>query len=427
MHARLRCRLAICALAACAALAAPGAAGAVAPAIDGLEVVSVATAPGPDGANAWGGHQPRVVRTAAGVFTVYATPGRDPFHRGWALAQQTTAGWRTIASGEAGHEAPSLLAAPGGELHVIAWPTGLPRMWTIARVAGSWLVRSAAWVPGDWQQGDWPYAAAAIGPAGQVYLLKSDYYTDQVPGGDMRFAVGDPVSGIWSFGVTPTRYRFCYAWLMPSADGATVVATRAVRWHALGYKQPASDPFPYVYDAIRVWHMPLVASSGLVPGRFIRRETPDRKYRAVKASAAQPDVFQDTSGRVHVLYVVRGPSTRGYTQWRHAVLVAGRVVADVRLPSTIEYGKVVENARGQLYVIGTAEGSSRLYVYPSVSGDGTELGEPTTLSLKGHRLRYPGFTAADPRSGTPPADRVDAVYASGRDSRAWVHFTLSLP
>jgi hypothetical protein len=66
-------------------------------------------------------------------------------------------------------------------------------------------------------------------------------------------------------------------------------------------------------------------------------------------------------------------------------------------------------------------------VYPSVSEDGTELGEPTTLSLHGHRVRYPGLVVADPRSGTPPADRVDAVYAAGPNSRQWVHFTLSLP
>src|SRR5438105_10272972 len=101
----------------------------LAPEITRFDVVSTSTATG-DGGNAWGGHQPRIVRTRAGTFTAYSvSTGRGVLRRGWRLAQETPSGWRVIAGGKAGREPPALLAGPRGELYVIAWPSGWPRVW----------------------------------------------------------------------------------------------------------------------------------------------------------------------------------------------------------------------------------------------------------------------------------------------------------
>ena len=77
--------------------------------------------------------------------------------------------------------------------------------------------------------------------------------------------------------------------------------------------------------------------------------------------------------------------------------------------------------------LGTMPGSSSLFVYPAISGDGTVLGNPTILSMGGHRLRYSGFAATEPRSGARSSDRVDLVFPSGRRSQVWVHLALRLP
>src|SRR4051794_34003282 len=102
------------------AAAASPCASAAAPASTRPDLVSGRTAIG-DGGNAWGGHQPRIARTARGLFTVYSVPTRRGYlHRRWRLARRTATGWTVIAAGAAGREPPSLVAAPDGALEVVA-------------------------------------------------------------------------------------------------------------------------------------------------------------------------------------------------------------------------------------------------------------------------------------------------------------------
>lgn len=46
--------------------------------------------------------------------------------------------------------------------------------------------------------------------------------------------------------------------------------------------------------------------------------------------------------------------------------------------------------------------------------DGTELGEPVSLDLRGHAVEYSGMGIAAPRGGTPPGDVVDAVFPADK-------------
>src|SRR5437588_5014024 len=140
----------------------------------GIEVVSRHTATG-DGGNAWGGHQPRIVRTGAGVFTAYSVPGGGYLRREWRLAQEGPFGWHVIARGQSGREPPSLVASRDGSLYVVAWPSGLPRLWTITRGLIGWREQSQA-VPGRWIRSDWPYGTAAIGRGGTLFVSRTDNF-----------------------------------------------------------------------------------------------------------------------------------------------------------------------------------------------------------------------------------------------------------
>jgi hypothetical protein len=299
-------------------------------------------------------------------------------------------------------------------------------MWTFTRVGDSWTSQAAA-VPGRWLPSDWPYASAAVGAAGELYLVRSyDYEKSPEGGGELALATRSADRAGWRFTTRRTAYRYCYPWLVPAPSGLTVVATRAQLWWTLGYKRP-HGAFPYVYDTVRAFGAAGGRGGALSAGTVIRHVAPTRRDRYVMASAAQPDVYRDSRGAIHVLYSLQGQSTHGRLEHRHAVLVGGRMIADSRLPATITYGKVLEDAYGRLFVMGAQAGATKFYVYPATSRTGTVLGRPTVLSLAGHQLDYPGFTRADPRSGTPRSDTVDLVFASGPIGQNWVHLQLRLP
>jgi hypothetical protein len=403
-------------------VAAPDHALAGGPAVGDVSVVTTHAATG-DGGNSWGGHQPRIVRTTRGVFTAYSVPtGGGPLRRDWRLARHGASGWRVIAAGPAGREPPSLLTRHG-RLYVIAWPGGLPRMWTVAPRANGWRVRSRL-VPGPWIRSDWPYATASISASGDIAVLQSNQLGPPTMRGDIRVSVRSAATRVWSSSVTPTFHRYCYAWLLPArAGGLDVVATRAATWAELGYRKPAGA-FDYVYDAVRTWRARAATASRLDAGRLIRKEVPTAAHPYVYVSAAQPDVYRDGAGRLHVFYAMRSAATGGRLQLRHAILVRDRIVDDVALPSGLTYAKIVEDARGHLFVFGVV-GRRRLLVYRAATPDASKLEPPTAHRLR-HRLMYSGFNVADPRGGSTPSDRVDIVYPSGREQGRWVYFRLTL-
>ena len=184
-----------------------------------------------------------------------------------------------------------------------------------------------------------------------------------------------------------------------------------------------------------------MAVQRLTPSLVVRQERPNRRFLDVNASAAQPDVYRDSTGRIHVLYSLQGPTTHGALQLRHAVVAAGRVVADAPLPSGLTDAKVVEDGRYRFFLLATRQ-PSQLLVYPSTSSDGTKLGQPWKHSLR-YPVHYAGMTIGQTRTGRAASDRLEVLYPSGATSRRpgiaalapkaqarenlWIHFTLHLP
>jgi len=386
-------------------------------ALERLELVTDKADNGPGGNN-WGGHQARIVRTQKDIFTAYTIPGQGQLARQWRLAERTPTGWQVIGQGPSGREPVNLLADPEGRPSVIAWPDGLPRIWSFSNKSGNWEFHEAE-IPGDWLKTQWPYAAAATDPRGDICIMQ----TLGAKPGEFRWAIR--TGGKWTFQKTATDYRYCYAYLLPGASGAfSVTATRDVLWKELGYQKPPGQ-FDYVFNAVGSWNSPNAAKLPLTP-LLVREEAPSRDFPIVECSNAQGDSYRDTRGRLHVLYEIRGPSTRDQERTRQAVLYQGKVIKDVEMPFTWgTYSRIIQDRRGRFYILSAREGGSVINVYPSLSDDGTVLGVPTPLDLKGYHLTYFGLALAAPRCGTALADDVDGVFPAGKGKK-WVYFRVRL-
>lgn len=387
------------------------------PRLERLELVTDQAATG-SGGNNWGGHQTRIVRTPRGVFTAYTVSGTGDLARRWRLSERVGNDWRIVVPGEpAGREPMNLLAGTRGQMYVIAWPDGLPTLWS---ASGTALFHPEP-IPGDWQKTDWPYGAAGINSHGDIFVLQS---LGEKPG-ELRWASRLAQASQWRFHVTATDYRFCYTYVLPGPAGAlALTATRDVPWQSLGYEKPAGA-FGYVFNAVGSWYTPNAAGEALRM-TLVREETPTPSFPLVECNNAQGDTYLDTRGRLHILYTLRGASTHDYQKTRHAVLTGSTILKDVELP--FEYGhysRIIQDAGGRFYVFSAAEGGSELLVYPALSEDGTALGAPTRLDLQGNKVTYFGLALAAPRCGVPLANFVDGVFPSGQGEKL-VYFRVRL-
>jgi hypothetical protein len=376
-----------------------------------LEVVARDVSTG-DGGNSWGAHKLRIVRTPCCVYTAYAT-GAENLKREFRLAQRTDAGWRTVLEGPGGREPVNVLAAPDGSVRLVAWPQGLPLLYTGAGSGDDPQFRREA-VPGNWERNDWPYHGAAMASSGTLYIVKS--YGD-TPGG---FRVARlPAKGKWGFKQSPVLYRHCYAIAFPLAraghDSLAWVAVRDILWEHLGWKAPPGV-FRYLFNGLQLFELP---DGGGLQVQQLKEEPQTDEF--LNARCSHSDAYADKSGRMHVLYQLRGASTGGRTVSRHMVLDAGgKPVADVELPISGQW-RIVQNASGVFYLMMPSGGS--LLVYRSHSADGTELDAPRQCDLKTARVVDHLFLAT-PRAGVAAADFVDGTFLSAENN--WVYFRIRL-
>jgi hypothetical protein len=377
-----------------------------------LEVITDQAATG-DGGNAWGGHQARIVRTRDGVFTAYTVPGMDddPTHREWRLVWRKDGAWRVIAQDKVGRDPVNLLAGPDGTLYVISWPGGAGTAW-IGKPDGDELEMEKELIPGV-APGFWPYASAGIDSSGALCVLSS---TGEKPG-FFFWACRQPEDGQWTRQVTRTPYRYCYTYVFPSDGALSLVSTRDVRWRLLGYEQPEGT-FDYVFNAFRYWHTDDIAKP-MQEMAFVE-EPPTEKYPDVRCNA-QLDAYIDTEGRMHVLYTLRGESTRGQWQVRHALFSKeGETLYDGKLPGTSgPFCRIFQDSEERYYLLGSAG-----VLYP-VGPDGVTLGKMVRLDLGGHEVEYSGYGISAPRTGTPLSNVVDVVFPSD-GGKEWVYFRLEL-
>ena len=389
-----------------------------------LEIVSDNTATG-DGGNIWGGHQTRIVRTAAGVFTAYTVAGSNDMAKEWRLAWRDANGrWPIVAQGLAGREPVNLLAAPDGTLYVIGWPGGQGTIWS-GKPANGIVQMSASAIPGV-AQGHWPYGSAGIDRAGNLCVLSSNtiFANGAEAGGQFDLACYLVGEQRWITQQTTLDHRYAYTYVFPKMDGSlALVSTRDVRWETLGYQKPPGA-FDYVFNAFRYWRTTDWRNAPLQVRSFAE-EPQTAAYLDVYLNA-QMDAYWDTKDRMHILYVRRGATTGGETRFYHRlVTAAGAMLHD----GEIQYNgdkamgwqaRLFEDNQGRLYLISGYSGQ----LFP-VASDGFTLGAPTQLNFGGYPLAYTGVALAVPRTGTALSNVMDVVFGT-KDERKWIYFQLEL-
>ena len=377
------------------------------------ELVSEAVSTG-DGGNLWGGHQTRIVRTAAGVFTAYTVPGADELNRKWRLVKRDpNSGWQVMAQGESGREPVNFLAAPDGTLYIVGFPAGVGTLWS-GKPQGGAITLTSEVIP-NLPNGNWPYGSAGMAANGTLCVLTSQ--GGEEPGGEFYWSCYLPTSGEWVSKVTPLDYRYCYTYVFPDPQGGlALVSTRDVRWTALGVETPAGA-FDYAFNAIASWRtddllaVPLALTS-------LEAEAPTAAYPNPLLNA-QMDAYQDVNGNMHILYWREGESTAGVRQSRHRILTPdGQVLYDESIPEDLGYYvRIFQDARARYYLLGS---SGRLYL---LDAHGEDPVTSISIDLGGYEVEYSGYGLSVPRTGTPLSNVMDVVFTSGNESK-WLYFQI---
>jgi len=378
-----------------------------------LEIVTNNAAIG-NGGNNWGGHQTRIVHTQQGIFTAYTVEGSGEFSRVWQLAQRQSDGtWAIIAQGDAGMNPVNLLASPDGTLHIIGWPNGFGTMYSGKPQNGKIAITSER-IPNKYQ-GNFPYSSAGIDASGNLCILSSD--GGQTPGGTFSWACYLPSKSQWVPQNSQLDFKYCYTYVFTGPNGQlSLVATRDVRWSALGYSQPPGS-FDYVFNAFRYWRTNDINSDPIKVLTFAE-EVPTEQYPEPFLNA-QTDAYLDTKDRMHILYTRRGATTGGKDQYRHRIVSAsGTVLFDEEIPK--EAGslcRIFQDNSERFYLLGQ---SGLLYL---MDQEGQKLGTPIKLDLGGHKVEYSGYYLSVPRTGTSLSDVMDIVFPSD-NGRSWLYFQL---
>ena len=395
------------------------------PRITLCEIVTDNAAPMAWGApcgDAWGGNQPRIVRTEDGVFTTYITPGAD-WEKQWNLARRNEqGGWDVIAQGGENNlrNPVHLTAEPDGTLHILGWPDGTGKMYSGSPNDFEQGQFSTTSVPGMPTGHYWPYTACGTDlETGDLVMVLSD---GEQPG-YLRTAYYHADTAQWSTRVTEIPERHCYGYVFPDDGALSIVETRDVGWEVMGYTKPPGHQMNQVFNAWRYWQTDDFDTSDLTELAYEVLE-PNYPGQLVNKSAQQ-DAYIDTAGRLHVLYwETTDPNESPWARPRHAVLEPdGTIIADVELPydnNTSRY-RIFEDASGRFWLI-DCDGK----LYPAGT-DGLTLGNPIQLDLGGFTVQYQGYAIALPRTGTPLSNTVDITFHSGSDMSELVYVQLKLP
>src|SRR5262249_8862161 len=130
--------------------------------------------------------------------------------------------------------------------------------------------------------------------------------------------------------------RYNYPYILPDASGPglTIVADRDNLWSEVGYTKPATGSgSDYVFNRVGWWHTnDAIATNPVFTNLTVAAEEPTSSYPEPYAMSEQSGAFLDSAGRTHVLYFLKGQSTNGQTQIRHAVIVNGVKVDDQIIP-----------------------------------------------------------------------------------------------
>ena len=380
------------------------------------------------GGNAWGGQQPRIVRTKDGLFTTYIVPpeGADPLNlatnklrKTWRLARRTDDGWKVIAEGDVGRRPAQLLASPDGTLHVIGWPEKMATIWS-GKPRDGMIKMERKPLPGGFTPSGCSRAGAGTNSAGDICFVGSIWTKPAF----FEWAYYRADEDEWLSGRLQIDLHHGYDYVFPRPGGELwLVSNRDVRWQDLGYKRPPNAEAGWVMDRVAVWHSRDVARQPLKEVASIQ-ERPSEEVPYVCVKCGYLDAYLDTRSRLHILYVLSGPRAPGGKNFHAVFSPDGRQLHNVELPrpsaecpGTLQ--AIFQDARERFFILDCGGG-----LWP-VAEDGVTLGDPVQLDLHGKAAGGPGFFLSVPRTGTPLADVMDVVYTSS-DRNEVIYFRVKL-
>ncbi len=382
-----------------------------------VEVITKEAAFVQDGVqNAWGGHQPRVVRTNDGVFTAYIVT-KTPDTCEWRLAHRKGDGtWPVIATGPCKNEAVNLLATPDGTLHVIAW-NGVELIDNVGVPQGSEITMKASLI--EIPQGAWAYGAAGASERGDLCISASEGGNDEH--GRILLVHRPHGSDQWTSSVLETHFRHCYTYLHPLANGGLVFSSsRDTLWTSLTDPLLPKNAEGYAFNAFTLWKTDNLASTPTT--ELYHDEEPPVSGYIYPSLNPQIDSYLDTEGRVHLIYLKECKSTNGTMQVRHRIVSAeGKMEHDAELPEcAARFNRMLQDDAGDYYLL-----SSNGFLLP-MSDRGTKPGEPIKLELGDHKVAYSGFSITAPRTGTARSDILDVVFTD-QTPGSWLYLEIKLP
>jgi hypothetical protein len=359
----------------------------------------------------WGGHQSRVVRVNAGVFTTYLTGTVDTALR-WHLTHlEPTGTWREVATGLAGREPAHLLGAPDGTISLIAAPNGAVTLWQGRPAANGDVRLTSSPVPGMEQAGAL-YLAAGISPRGHLCVMVT-------PSPTISVACRRAGQATWSTSAHDIGLRYAYAYVFPRDDGTyTIVATRDVTWDELGWVQPPGG-FDYDFTAWRVMRGNFAGTQFAIIHESEEAQTAEflDVYRN-----AQTDAFVDRAGRIHVLSWRRYLGSQETENWHTMLSPSGALLAEHRIFANdgFAFMKLTQSPDGRFWML--MQNGFIVTFDPMTGADGTRY----PFDLTGDGVDYAGFAITAPRGGARRCSvTLDAVFPSYNG--AWRYEAITFP
>lgn len=391
----------------------------------------------------WGGTMSRLVVTSDGVYTAYMTGGGDgeALPRAFTLYRLAPGAdtWEALGTGSSQTDAVVTLAGKDGKIYVAT----LDRSdYTISAAVYVYNPKDASFKPyydtaslssfsGE------GYLVATIDENGLIYILMCggsapgsfDYITFDTK--SMSFAQD-------SYGLS-LDYRHCYVYMHINGSGAMeLVAERDVMYDVAGYPPIEGNTFGYVFDGVRYFAINKPNSYYLNANIDIKlRQANPPDYRGTLTTYPNiinnytGDTYWDTKGDTHILYTITDKSTDMKSETWYAVISGGKQKYNKKLWDGAASLRMIQDAKGNYYLLKMAYGTTTLELYKSDAGDGitfTKLGEYDLSAC--NALAYAGLYVAKPEGGTKIDNTVDVIYPSNAKgaqyTEQWNYFRLYL-
>jgi hypothetical protein len=356
--------------------------------------------------NDWGGHQPRLTRTANGLFVVYPVTG------GFSIArQQTNGSWTVVATATADDMPPSLVAQPDGTLHIFSIISGVGTLWS-GLPSGNTLTLTPETIPNFPTSSDNFYAAMGIDASGNLAVV-GPYETTAPSGYNWAYRTA---AGTWTHGHAVIPYRCCYSYVFPVGGNIAIVDTTDVEWADHGYSVPAGHWSDYVFNEL---HYNLInVGTGAITVLYNYTEEPTVGFPQPYIGVA--DAYLDATGYMHVIYMLQDcASTAGVRTTLHLCLSAAGVVqynTGLSLATGLFYGRIVQHGDGHFYLLvwSGLNSSGTTSILYDLGLDGNQTPTPVaTMNLATNNLGYSGFFVSVQRGGGFLTNTIDAAFPTG--------------